>query len=101
FQAGARQFIAVFDGVRRYDVEQQSGDVEVGDMGSDSCPHHARAQDRGFTNLVCHDQANLSIIVAKPCPPPMQSVAIPNVLSVVCRSLMSVAMIRAPLQPSG
>src|SRR5438552_6942480 len=100
-QAGARHFIAVFAGVRRYDVKQQSEDADVGEMGGNCCSHHARAQDRRFTNLVCHDQANLSIIVARPCPPPMQSVAIPNVLSAVCRSLMSVAMIRAPLQPSG
>src|SRR2546421_5209442 len=77
FQTGTSHFIAIFSSVGGYDIEQQARDTDVSEMGSYCRSHHTCTQDCRFTNLVCHSYASLSIIVARPWPPPMQRVAIP------------------------
>ena len=66
FQAHPCHLVAVFAGIRRYNIKQQAGDTDVGEMSSNGSSHHAGAQYRSPTNLVWHSYDILSIIVATP-----------------------------------
>src|SRR5260370_14533441 len=71
-QAYTPPFIAVCAPVRRHDIKQQAGNANVGEMGGNFCPPHARAEHTSLTDPVPHSYAILSIVVSTPCTPPLQ-----------------------------
>ena len=69
--------------------------------GSDT-PASRASSEQSITHGACRRaQPRRSRMIAMPCPPPTHMVSSPIVVSVVCRPLSRVVMIRAPVMPNG
>ena len=81
----------------RNDIEQHHRHPGIGHVSGDTRPHDAGADDSNLVDF--HYSA--SRMVAMPCPPPMHWVESANCLPSRCNRVAALAVIRAPLAPSG